>query len=111
LSKYIYLDWNVFQHMKHEHIDEIKFINGVEFKKLIENLSLKYIFPYSEAHLRDLSISNTIRIYFKLIESVFFPKKQTQYNIRATRVALASILLFFERSPVPLFSHEAISFK
>jgi len=56
--KYIYLDWNVFQHIKHENIIEEKFINGKEFKSLIESLSRKYIFPYSEGHLKDLSISD-----------------------------------------------------
>lgn len=56
--KYIYLDWNIFQYMKHQTIVENKHINGVEFKALIEQLSNKYSFPYSEAHLKDLEISN-----------------------------------------------------
>lgn len=56
--KYIYLDWNVLQYIKQETVLEKKYINGIEFKKLIKKLSNKYIFPYSEGHLRDLSISH-----------------------------------------------------
>jgi len=56
--KYIYLDWNVFQHIKHETVIEKKYINGIEFKEQVEKLSNKYIFPYSEAHLKDLAISD-----------------------------------------------------
>ncbi len=56
--KYIYLDWNVFQHIKHGTIIEKKYINGIEFKEQVEKLSNKYIFPYSEAHLKDLAIGD-----------------------------------------------------
>lgn len=71
--KYIYLDWNVFQYIKHEAISEKKHINAVEFKKLIKKLSNKYIFPYSEAHLRDLAISNNehyVNEDLKFIENI-----------------------------------------
>ena len=53
-KKYIYLDWNVIQYMKHEDIDK----KGKEFKELVKKLSNKYIFPYAEGHLRDLAVSN-----------------------------------------------------
>jgi hypothetical protein len=55
--KYIYLDWNVFQYMKQETVLEEKSINGLEFKELVKKISNKYTFPYSEGHLKDLSIS------------------------------------------------------
>jgi len=55
--KYIYLDWNVFQYMKQETVLEKKSINGLEFKELVKKISNKYTFPYSEGHLKDLSIS------------------------------------------------------
>lgn len=56
--KYIYLDWNVIQYMKHETIDIKKSINGKEFRELIENISKKYLFPFSEGHLKDLLVSS-----------------------------------------------------
>lgn len=57
MKKYIYLDWNVIQHIKHKNKIEIKLIDGEKFGTLIENLRNRYVFPFSEAHLRDLSIS------------------------------------------------------
>jgi len=53
MFKYIYLDWNVIQYMKsprQEHKEMDAF-----FKELIFNLRKKYIFPYCEAHLKDLA--------------------------------------------------------
>ena len=55
IKKYIYLDWNVIQYMKHDTI--INEINGTEFKILVKKLSKKYVFPWSEGHLQDLLIS------------------------------------------------------
>ncbi|MBL5862159.1 hypothetical protein JBO49_16260 [Serratia fonticola] len=52
---YIYLDWNVIQYMKHSTIQ--KSIDGPAFYDLVKKLSKKYRFPFSEGHLRDLSIS------------------------------------------------------
>jgi hypothetical protein len=40
--------------MKHENVEK----KGKEFKELVEKFSNKYIFPYSEGHLRDLAVSN-----------------------------------------------------
>lgn len=57
MKKYIYLDWNVIQHIKHKNKIEKKLIDGEKFGTLIENIRNRYIFPFSEAHLRDLSIS------------------------------------------------------
>ena len=37
-KKYIYLDWNVIQYMKHENEDK----KGKEFKELVKKLSNKY---------------------------------------------------------------------
>ncbi|BAO45099.1 hypothetical protein TBH_C2188 [Thiolapillus brandeum] len=73
-KQYIYLDWNVIQYMKNETIIEEKSINGKEFKRLIKKLSKKYIFPYSEAHLRDLAtrISQTSKQYIE--EDLIFLK-------------------------------------
>lgn len=55
--KYIYLDWNVIQYIKHKIKIEKKSIDGEKFGALVEKLKKIYIFPFSEAHLRDLSIS------------------------------------------------------
>lgn len=57
LKKYIYLDWNVIQYMKKETIVESKNIDGRKFKELVEKISNKYAFPWSEGHLEDLLVS------------------------------------------------------
>jgi len=57
MKKYIYLDWNVIQHIKHKNKIEKKSIDGERFGILVDKLRKKYVFPFSEAHLRDLSIS------------------------------------------------------
>lgn len=54
LKKYIYLDWNVIQYMKHEQIVEGKF-DAIKFKSFIQSLKGKYVFPASEGHLKDLA--------------------------------------------------------
>lgn len=51
-KEYIYLDWNIFQNMKHSYNIEAK-----ELEKIIFKLSKKYFFPYSGAHLEDLVVS------------------------------------------------------
>ena len=53
--KYIYLDWNVVQYMKNSTIKDS--INGPEFSNIVNKLSKKYQFPFSEGHLKDLAIS------------------------------------------------------
>lgn len=53
--KYVYLDWNVIQYMKHSTIKDS--INGSKFYELIKKLSGKYQFPFSEGHLKDLAVS------------------------------------------------------
>lgn len=53
--EYVYLDWNVIQYMKHSTVRDS--INGPEFNNLINRLSKKYKFPFSEGHLKDLAIS------------------------------------------------------
>ncbi|MCD9527570.1 hypothetical protein [Photobacterium carnosum] len=52
---YVYLDWNVIQYMKHATVQDS--INGPEFLELVNKLSKKYKFPFSEGHLKDLAIS------------------------------------------------------
>lgn len=54
LKKYIYLDWNVIQYIKHEKVVEDKF-NAVKFKSFMQRLKGRYVFPASEGHLKDLS--------------------------------------------------------
>ncbi|ODX22426.1 hypothetical protein [Vibrio parahaemolyticus] len=54
MKKYIYLDWNVFQYMKHKKVIEGKF-DAVKFKSFVESLKGKFYFPASEGHLKDLS--------------------------------------------------------
>lgn len=49
--KYIYLDWNVIQNIKHKRNE------GNELAELISKIKYKYHFPFSEAHLKDLSHS------------------------------------------------------
>lgn len=75
--KYIYLDWNVFQYMKQETVLEKKSINGLEFKELVKRISNKYTFPYSEGHLKDLSISQAEYI----AEDLEFIKTISKNNI------------------------------
>lgn len=52
---YIYLDWNVYINLKtpRNNINDGEI--DTELKFLVKNLSKKYIFPYSEAHIRDAS--------------------------------------------------------
>jgi len=57
MKKYIYLDWNVIQFIKKKTYIEEKSIDGERFGNLVEKLKKRYVFPFSEAHLRDLSIS------------------------------------------------------
>ncbi|WP_043008017.1 hypothetical protein [Comamonas testosteroni] len=54
LKKYIYLDWNVIQYIKHEKVVDGSF-NAVEFKSFLQHLKSRYVFPASEGHLKDLS--------------------------------------------------------
>ncbi len=54
MKKYIYLDWNVIQYMKHEKVVEGKF-DAVKFKSFMQGLKRKYVFPASEGHLKDLA--------------------------------------------------------
>lgn len=52
---YVYLDWMVFQYMKHSTVKDS--INGIEFLNTVNKLKKKYRFPFSEGHLCDLAIS------------------------------------------------------
>lgn len=54
LKRYIYLDWNVIQYIKHEKVVDGRF-NAVEFKSFMQHLKSRYVFPASEGHLKDLS--------------------------------------------------------
>jgi hypothetical protein len=54
-KEYIYLDWNIFQNMKHSYHDNNT--EAKELEKLISKLSKKYFFPYSGVHLEDLVVS------------------------------------------------------
>ena len=54
-KEYIYLDWNIFQNMKHSYNNNNT--EAKELEKLIFKLSKKYFFPYSGVHLEDLVIS------------------------------------------------------
>lgn len=53
--KFIYLDWNVIQYVKHG-IKNEKF-NGPDFLKLMKKIGKRYKFPFSDGHLRDLARS------------------------------------------------------
>ncbi|WP_421306632.1 hypothetical protein [Aeromonas veronii] len=55
-EKYIYLDWNVFKYIKKPRDDKFKDLD-VKFAILVEKLSKKYKFPFSEGHLADLLVS------------------------------------------------------
>lgn len=50
MEKNIYFDWNVFQYLKSPRNESDK-----ELKELLGRLRNKYQFPYSEAHIKDLS--------------------------------------------------------
>lgn len=54
LKRYIYLDWNVIQYMKHERVVEGRF-DAIQFKSFLQDLKNKYVFPASEGHLKDLA--------------------------------------------------------
>lgn len=54
-KEYIYLDWNIFQNMKHSY--NYNNTEAKELEKLISKLSKKYFFPYSGVHLEDLVVS------------------------------------------------------
>lgn len=54
LNKYIYLDWNVIQYIKHEKVVEGKF-DAIRFKSFMKSLKGRYVFPASEGHLKDLA--------------------------------------------------------
>lgn len=51
-TRYVYLDSNVIQYMKHGRRTETS--DGREFRKLVAALSRRYVFPFSQAHLLDL---------------------------------------------------------
>ncbi|QPR86227.1 hypothetical protein [Aeromonas hydrophila] len=55
-EKYIYLDWNVFKYIKKPRDGKFNDLD-VEFAILVEKLSKKYKFPFSEGHLADLLVS------------------------------------------------------
>ncbi|HBJ2608379.1 hypothetical protein FDA77_07010 [Clostridium botulinum] len=50
MGNYIYFDWNVFQYLKSPRNEADR-----ELKELLGRLRKKYQFPYSEAHMKDLS--------------------------------------------------------
>ncbi len=50
-KEYIYLDWNIFQNMKHSYNNNNT--EAKELEKLIFKLSKKYFFPYSSVHLKE----------------------------------------------------------
>jgi len=53
--KFIYLDWNVIQYIKHQTKNER--FDGPEFLKLMKRVGKRYKFPFSDGHLRDLAKS------------------------------------------------------
>lgn len=53
--KFIYLDWNVIQYVKHG-IKNDRF-DGPGFLELMKKIGKKYKFPFSDGHLRDLARS------------------------------------------------------
>jgi hypothetical protein len=53
--KFIYLDWNVIQYIKHG-IKNEKF-NGPDFLELMKKIGKRYKFPFSDGHLKDLARS------------------------------------------------------
>lgn len=56
MNDYIYLDWNVYKYLKKSReIDRDKAGHEVDLKmkSLVQRLSAKYKFPYSEGHIKD----------------------------------------------------------
>ena len=54
MKKYIYLDWNVYKYIKTPRLEEKdKAGHDIAMKALVEKLSEKYCFPYSEGHIKD----------------------------------------------------------
>ena len=49
--KYIYLDWNVFKYIKEPRIEDEELDKSV--KEIVIRTRNKYVYPFSEAHLRD----------------------------------------------------------
>lgn len=53
MEKYIYLDWNTIKYLKNPRQNNIE--NDILFKEIVHKLNKKYVFPYCEAHLKDLT--------------------------------------------------------
>ena len=49
--KYIYLDWNVFKYIKEPRKDKEEL--DKDFKEIVIRTRRKYVYPFSEAHMRD----------------------------------------------------------
>ena len=115
MTRYIYLDWNVIQYMKHERVVPNKF-DAVKFREFVDELRSKYKFPASEGHLRDLAstlnsssekyinedlkflddISNGIMLGIHSDDEMLIPTKE---NIEDQFKMIAS-----EDEPEPVFS-------
>ena len=52
-KKYIYLDWNVFKYMSSPRSDKGNI--DIDMLNMVKKLKSKYIFPYSEGHIKDRS--------------------------------------------------------
>ncbi|MGN0340767.1 MAG: hypothetical protein ACI4D0_09745 [Lachnospira sp.] len=50
-KKYIYLDWNVFKYIKKPRVENEELDKNV--KEIVIRTRCKYVYPFSEAHLRD----------------------------------------------------------
>jgi hypothetical protein len=58
MKDYIYLDWNVYKYLKkprEEERDKAGHDADLKLKPLVQRLSTKYIFPYSEGHIKDVA--------------------------------------------------------
>ena len=51
MKKYIYLDWNVYKYLSEPRQD--KGNTDIDMLSTIKSLKNKFIFPYSEGHIKD----------------------------------------------------------
>lgn len=78
LSKYIYLDWNVFKYMKEPRMGKEDL--DTQFKELVKKLKKIYKFPFSYAHIQDRANHYSEQHYKKVEEDLIFVESISDSN-------------------------------
>lgn len=72
-QRYIYLDWNVIKYMKNPRQNKIELDS--QFAKTVFALKRKYKFPYSNAHIKDISNHYSDAYKDKVEDDISFAQK------------------------------------